>query len=629
MELPYTSAPIDAYMAAQTSVGIALSAVIWRRPLSNLASTVGLLVAIWLSIVAPIAPETLVSIGAKFTVEQRIPLLNLAAAIGTVAIALSRPRWLAIVALAGNLGLVWCGGHITDSDTEFAGLHLVWFAVLYALHWRANRPWERPREPTTSMPSRTKEDFVIFGAALTLALLVGYFIIERVCDSADEWAYQWQALALARFKAYAPVPKCETALASHWIFNHENRWFAMYMPGWPIFLAPFARAGVAWLASPIAFALMVLGIARVARRLGGDAAGRIAALAAGLGSSTLFNAASLYCHCFVAAGVIWTIEAVCATSAIDVTRRAQWLYGLVIGSGIGLAISTRPTDAAILGAGAFLVFAHGLVRRKIGWRVLVTATLSFALFTGLTLVILRLQLGVWFKTGYGIAEKYYWWTKIVMDVPARDAWKYGLPFMTVAYCFFPAAAALGAAGLVFAGRRISFMFALATVGHLAFYVACAFGRYRDYGYGPRYHLALVMPMAIGAGVLLAPLFKGLRAPRLSSIVHAEQGPAAMVVVAAVLGLLRIAPLLYSHAYHPPRSALARAIAREKPTHAVIVIPSGATAQGPLVSVQNDPFDPDPQVVLVSSDQAECVHEVYKDRVFYRASGIEEVTLTPY
>ena len=57
--------------------------------------------------------------------------------------------------------------------------------------------------------------------------------------------------------------------------------------------------------------------------------------------------------------------------------------------------------------GVAVYFAYALARRRVVWRSLVGAAIAFALLLGLTLVILRLQLGKWFTTGYSLAPIFY------------------------------------------------------------------------------------------------------------------------------------------------------------------------------------------------------------------------------
>ena len=91
------------------------------------------------------------------------------------------------------------------------------------------------------------------------------------------------------------------------------------------------------------------------------------------------------------------------------------------------------------------------------------------------------------------------------------------------------------------------------------------------------------------------------------------------------------PLLYPFAHEQlhARSALARAIERDGLHHAVVTVHDGDTGGGPLLDAQNDPFDPDPNVIVLGPGDLACTRELYRDRKFYRANGKEEVTLTPY
>jgi len=630
MEVPYTPAAADAFVAAQTSVAAVLTAVVWHRPMRPIVASVTLVCAMWLSALTPVIPSFVAAV-AKFPPDGNLDVLRAAAALATAAMLMSRPRWLAWVALLGEMVLAWLCTWIADSNNELAALHLIWFAALYAFHARATRDWERPREPVHREVSFAREDLVLFVLGVGLATLVAVFVLEHIPDSADEVGYNFQGLVYARFKAWAPEPPCPAPHRSHWIFYENGRALSMYLPGWPYFLAPFARLGVGWFASCVLEGALVVGVARVGRRVGGAIAGRIAAATTLFGACTLLNAGSQFPHVYVAALWVWSIEATCCATAVGISRRAQWGWGLVVGVTMGLCVATRPSDAALLGSGVFLVFVHALVRHKLSWRTFVATAVLFVGITLFTLVLLHHQYGKWLRSGYDIATQHYWWAKLVIDVPARDAWKYGLPLMTAAYCYFPAAAAVGVAGLIFSGRRIGFMLGLGTAAHLAFYVLCSFGRYRDFGYGPRYHLPLVVAMSVGAGALLGPLFVKLRGRRWWPADFVAEGPAVLAAVALVVGVIRIAPTLYPIAHDElhAKAALHRAIDREELTNAVVVVYEGATASGPLTEVQNDPFAKDPPVVILGPEDQACTRELYKDRKFYRAVGHDEIELQPF
>lgn len=632
MEFPYTPLPNDAFFAAHGAVGVALSAYVWHRPMRPIAGSIAMVGAIALAVLAPMA-ETLGSfIGFVVQPNAYFTVLKVAAALATVAMALARPRWLAAIAFVGQFALAWASNHLKDVDQAFSSLHILWFSVLFALHLRINHADERPRESVANVRAHPKDDLLIFAGSTLIALAVAYFVVELTCDSADEWGYNWTALSLAHFKAWLPIPECPAAHRAHWVFFYKGKAFSQYLPGWPMALAPFARAGVPWLAAPVCFGAMAVGTARLARRARGRIAGIIAAVVAVLGATMLLNAGSRYSHAFGAAVIVWSIEAVCALTDRGLSTRAQWGWGLVLGLTTSLSICSRPSDGAIYGLPVFLYFVYAIVKRRIGWRGFLGTSFAFSLIAGLTLVILHAQLGVWFKTGYNIAKEFYPWAEMEFSLPGRDAWKWAIPLGTFAYCYWPTAPALGVPGLIMLGRRQAFMWGLATVGHLTFYGLCQFGRYRDFGFGPRYYLNLVLPCAIGMGVMLAPLWDALRKRRWLPGGNWGAAPAAVIFATLVVGLLRIYPTIFpdAHAQMHRRSGLRRAIAKSGIHHAAVTVREGETGGSQLLDTQNDPTNlQGVDVLVLSPDDLECSRRLYKDRVFYRATGFDEVVLTPY
>jgi hypothetical protein len=310
----------------------------------------------------------------------------------------------------------------------------------------------------------------------------------------------------------------------------------------------------------------------------------------------------------------------------------------VLGTSASLMLSARVGDGATLGLGIALYFAYALLRRRIGWRAFVATAASFALVAGLTLVILRLQLGVWFKTGYSLAEGIWGkWATASFSMPKPNEWKYGAPIGYGSYLWWPSAPAIGAAGLILAlrgrGRGSALVLGCGALVLTALCVAIEFGRGTSPGYGPRYALPLVVPMAVGGGVLLAPLFaRARRAVRDRAFTAA--GPATLAVVAMVTGALRIAPLVYpaAHGEVSSHSAALRAIEREHVHHAVVTVTWGDLSFDPLDLTQNLPLVPDPDVVILiqrKNGEDQCGREVYKDRYFYRAVGLDDAKLVPY
>ncbi len=134
MNSPYTTQPGDALMAAQTSVGLVLGALVWARRVRPWPAAVLLLGAIALAVVSPVEAEFLRGMGATLGPNHAKNVLKLAAAMATVA-ALATRRWrFAVAAVIGQAALWPLTDYITESDPELAAVHLAFFGLLVGLY---------------------------------------------------------------------------------------------------------------------------------------------------------------------------------------------------------------------------------------------------------------------------------------------------------------------------------------------------------------------------------------------------------------------------------------------------------------------------------------------------------------
>jgi hypothetical protein len=135
----------------------------------------------------------------------------------------------------------------------------------------------------------------------------------------------------------------------------------------------------------------------------------------------------------------------------------------------------------------------------------------------------------------------------------------------------------------------------------------------------------VVPMAVGAGIALAPLY--VRARRsLGSSDALAGGPFTLAMVAIVTGVLRLAPLVYPINTFSVRNLnmLNAAIKRQQIHRALVLLPSGAGwPNDGLDLTMNLPVTlyPDQDVLIAmeaSPDVDRCLREHYSDRTFYTA-----------
>jgi hypothetical protein len=556
---------------------------------------------------------------------------------------LSRRFWLTLAGAASGIFLWWLAVAIPDSDWDTAGANLAVIGLLVGLHYRTLH--EPHLSSLAAAPVPRARGFVLDDALLAVVAvvsggLIATYLLERHTSSGDEWANTYQAAIFWKGKVYAAVPECKDAFRSYWVYPYEGRSFAQYTPGWPLFMTPFVGLGFTWLAGPVAFGLLVVGVMRVARRA---AAGftpgtsapsrsevRVAGISAGLavllGSTMLINGGSRYPHVFVAAMFAWSVDALLRASDPALDERSQWMAGAMLGTTSLLMVSARPADGLTLGVGLFAYGVYALARKRVRLRAIAGTVLAAAFWGGLTLVIMRIQLGVWFRTGYSITEQYYTWNHIGFSMPKPDELRAGLPLASGSYCWWPCSPTIGLAGIaVLRGRarRIAFIFLASFVPFVTFYVLFEIGRHGDAGFGPRYEFPWVVPMAVGAGVMMALLWRRARAHGVSAL-HAG-GPFGVALVAVIVGLVRIAPFVYPDNRTDVRehNRLQIALAKANLHHTVVLAHDGVSSVDSMDLTEDYPVDlyPNQDVLIARADSVaseKCVREHFKDRTIVHA-----------
>jgi hypothetical protein len=640
---PYTDDFPATFAIAGQCVAASLTAVLFARPLRSKPATALFVAGVW---VAALFPPTL---GLRDLLNLHPPpslflALQTSASLVTLAMVLNGKRWLSILAVVGQWVLVYLTSYLRDADYELAQAHLIWYGALAGLHLLSSA--EGPGAyPSLRRRSFAIQDAVIFCCTVGLAFYVTDRIFQRVTFNGDEIANTFQANVYSHFQAYAPIPPCGSMFENYWVFRYQGRAFSQYPPGWPLFMAPFDRLGMIYLAGPTMAGIVAVGVARLSRRVASGLAptealasrivaiaGPLGAISAMFGPSMLLNGASRFSHPMVAACFAWAVESAAVVSEPGISRRRALAYGALLGVATSLGLSTRPGDGGTLGVGVFLYVAYAFARRRLRFQAVLGTALGFLCMGGLAAVILRLQLGGWFKTAYSIAASIHPEAEVKLSWPNPHEFKYMLPLAWGSYTWWPASAALGAAGLVRAlrgrERRVSFMLIVSGLVFVTFYLFPEFSRVSDDGLGPRYHLPMVVPMAVGGAALLSPLFAALygalrERPLLRTKIVLAAVPVALVTVAMTYGTYRIAPHVYPLAKLDYQVAAAHLrTARDKKLKRAIVILEQARVPAHVTNLaQNLPFDPDPDVLFLikrSSADETCAKKHYPGRKWYRA-----------
>lgn len=654
MTPPYASQPLDALMVVHTSAGLVVGALAVRRVRPAMAAAV-FCSAVLLAVVAPVAGSFFAGIGVGSEPLPAAAWLKAALVLCVGGVLLTRRRALAAVAAAGSTIAWLVVGYIRDSDGDLAGAVLAWFGLLVGLFFHfspALRPASGAEEDPGPRISERTEDLLIFALGTAAGAAVCAVILHGWTASGDEWADTYQAALFAHLRAYGTVPPCAEALRPFWVFFYMGRAFAQYTPGWPLFMAPFVALHAAWLAGPASLGLLAVAVARLARRGAGGvaagdpppsfteirAAGRFAVLLVLLSSTLLINGGARYPHLFEVAVFAWATELLLALASPDVPRRDARIGGAWLGACAAMLLATRPLDGVTLGFGLLAYFVYALVRRRISWVAVVAALAGFAALAGLSLVILRLQLGRWFATGYDVGHIVYPWVKNNWSVPKANEWGWGIPFAFGSYCWFPCTPSVGLAGMAAlrgSARKIAFILFCSCFALVAAYTSSELGRGHADGYGPRYQLPLVVPMAVGTAVVLAQLYVGASA-RLASGQSPLQttGPLVVALTALLLGVVRVAPYIYPYTYavSQAHNRLHSAIAAANLHDALVFGGGGLNDTDARDLPENLPIElyPDQDVIIALDlgGSNACVRNLYPNRRAFRAVPGNPVRLVP-
>ena len=656
MTTPYTDDFPRVVAVAGQSIAATLTALIWSRPLRTRTATLLFVAAVWVAMLAPSFPVVAGLLHLDPS-PRDLSLLELSGTLAIVAMVLHGSSRLAVLAALGQFGLYAVAHALRDSNFELSFAYLLFFGLLVGAHALGALPPATSRGAAGASGARRfgRQDLAIFLIAVGLALLVTNLVFGRVVFNGDEVANSFQADVYGHLRAAAPIPPCPSMFENYWVFRYQGHAFSQYTPGWPLFMAPFQRLGVIWLAGPVMGGLLAVGLARLSRRVASGLgenpeqserlamiAGWLGPLLAIAGPSLLLNSGSRFSHTMVCACFAWAVESLCVLSerpaatdqpgSSSLSHGRMWRYGLLLGAATSLGLATRPADGGTLGVGIFLYFAWAVVRRRISMPAIAATAAGFLFFGGLTAIILRLQLGAWFRTGYFLSASVHPEARLVFSWPEPNLVKFGIPLATGAYCWWPIAPALGVAGLLRAlggrQRRAVFMLVIGGLALLGFYFRVEFGRGGDDGLGTRYLLPLVVPMAVGTAVILAPLLAAALAGasttrrRFRSI-----GPAALAALAVVTGTARIAPNIYpvAAAEYKNGTAPLRGARRAGLKNAIVAIEPGHVPVHETNLAQNPPMNPNPDVLfLIRRSPADevCARQNFPGRTWYRAGMTE-------
>ena len=216
-----------------------------------------------------------------------------------------------------------------------------------------------PKETTTvrlKVSTFLSRNLLLLSSALCVVtlfvlLLTATLVLQQYPNSADEYAYLFQAQTLARGRLWTPLPPLEHFFSFKWIVEKDSKWVSMYPPGWPALLMLGSLLGLpAWVVNPILGSASIAMLILFATRLEGPVIGLVAALTLAATPFFIFNAASYVSHVPVSLAAL-----LFAYFGARFLASAKAIDALLMGGAIGVIGLTR-YYSSILFFGSFLLF---------------------------------------------------------------------------------------------------------------------------------------------------------------------------------------------------------------------------------------------------------------------------------
>lgn len=275
--------------------------------------------------------------------------------------------FVALLAVACVVGLSWgARGTLADGFDALATAPAITVVAITmigggVLAWLGHGP----ARLLARVPARVFAG-VVFVIALASAMWAHGSVHKGVPEVPDEMGYLHQARTFADGHVVAPSPPAPEFHYVSWGTHDDGQWYAVFPPGYGVFLAIGEGAGAPGVVNPILSALLALVVWLLARELfGGDgAAARLAALLHVGSWFRLMNAGSFMSHptaaLFAALAVLGLWRGVVRR---DGGARALWWAG---GGGAALAYlgATRQLDAVVIAVALTPAIAWALVRDR-------------------------------------------------------------------------------------------------------------------------------------------------------------------------------------------------------------------------------------------------------------------------
>jgi hypothetical protein len=286
-------------------------------------------------------------------------------------------------ALAGVLALLWLSfswpelrAHTVDRNVLVAALT----ALVGALFARLVPGVGRALYTALSRPSERFFTAVACAVACVVTAWVHHVPMHDQVVSGDACMYVAQSRPLSHFELALPAPAPRIAHSAKFLVEGaDGRLHGVFVPGYPLFLALFARWDAFLLAALVTSTLFTLAHAALARTVLRDVfAARVSVLLVLASFARAIQTADLLSHAFTA-----SLGALAFTVALRLRERFSWAGSVGLGVAAGWVFASRMLDGFVLLVVLVVALVGPLLRRTLPLRAVVVALVCASPFVAL------------------------------------------------------------------------------------------------------------------------------------------------------------------------------------------------------------------------------------------------------
>lgn len=234
------------------------------------------------------------------------------------------------------------------------------------------RAGELFRRAVLALPSWV---FVLVAAAVSGAVTAWLWrgAMHRQVISGDACIYILQGRALGHLDLAIPVTAPRLASSVKFLIEgRDGRFHSVFVPGYPLFLAPFVRLGVPWLSGIVAGAALAVAQYLLARSVTRDEfAARLSLLVVMPTYARAVETSDLLSHAFVG-----TLSAFAVVLALGLREAPTWRRAALLGVCVGWVFSARMLDGFVLASVVTVTLGGAAVARRFPLKLIAVGVLA-------------------------------------------------------------------------------------------------------------------------------------------------------------------------------------------------------------------------------------------------------------